>query len=270
MKAELDLLIQENNLNRPLHRLGSGNFGRVFEAIYDNQRVVYKIMKHAVPSSLFHNEVNILKKLNHPCIPKYYKHCEYDNIQLIIMEKSPGMELYDMLNIYDIPYHKKVVLGYNILDTLVYLHNNCILYLDLKPDNIMVDPRTGNHQIIDFGLSVCLPDPNTLIKGKCGTKCFAAPEVIRDEQYGLSADIYSYGMLLFVLFTEKNPCKPSLRSSYLKRYTSPNMYRFIMKCLNEIPRNRYSAHKNMTVYPINDNVFETRNSCCFPFFFCFL
>jgi serine/threonine protein kinase len=135
----------------------------------------------------------------------------------------------------------------------------------------MVDPETGNHQIIDFGLSVCLPTPNTLIRGKCGTECFAAPEIVRDRQYGLSADIYSYGMLLFVLFTEKNPCKPSIRSSYLKRYTSPKMYRFIMKCLDEIPKNRSSAYKNLTVYPIHDtqpHVFDADKNCCFSFFFC--
>ena len=269
MKQELDLLIQKYNLNKPLHRLGSGNFGRVFEAVYNNDRVVYKIMKHAVHSSIFDNEVSILKNLHHPCIPKYYRHFKYDNIQLIIMEKSPGIELYNMIQMYDIPYHKKVMLGYNILDTLVYLHNNCILYLDLKPDNIMVHPETGNHQIIDFGLSVCLPTPNTLIKGKCGTKCFAAPEIIRDEQYGLSADIYSYGMLLFVLFTEKNPCKPSVRSAYLKRYTSSKMFRFIMKCLHEIPKHRSSAYKNLINYPIHEKepfIFE-QNFCCFPFFF---
>lgn len=82
------------------------------------------------------------------------------------------------------------------------MHSYCIIYRDLKAENIMVD-KFDNIKIIDFGLSVysCERDQTSL----AGTLEYVAPEVARREKYGREVDYYSLGVLLYLLQTKRLP-----------------------------------------------------------------
>jgi serine/threonine protein kinase len=85
--------ISETNLENPKLRLGSGQFGRVFESTYKGKQVVYKIMKHAIDPFFFYTEIKILNMLHHKSIPKLIGYVDTPSKLIIIMEKAHGITL---------------------------------------------------------------------------------------------------------------------------------------------------------------------------------
>lgn len=92
-----------------LNNLGSGTFGRVFESTLNGQTVVYKIMKHAIHSSIFFNEIDIMKRLSHRNILQLIGSsvCEANKFMCIIMEKATGIDLFNYIHYYDVPDMRK-------------------------------------------------------------------------------------------------------------------------------------------------------------------
>lgn len=94
--------------------------------------------------------------------------------------------------------------GRQIASALDYCHRNSIVHRDLKIENILIS-KTGDIKIIDFGLSN-LFSPRALLKTFCGSLYFAAPELLQARQYtGPEVDIWSFGIVLYVLVCGKVP-----------------------------------------------------------------
>ncbi|KAI9991866.1 hypothetical protein PInf_017242 [Phytophthora infestans] len=80
---------------------------------------------------------------------------------------------------------------------LAYLHRRCVLHRDIKPENILIH---GNMvKIADFGLAKQLESSSTMLKRSCGTLEYAAPELLCGQPYGLKSDVFSLGIVLYVL-----------------------------------------------------------------------
>ncbi|KAF2189554.1 serine/threonine protein kinase-like protein Kin1 [Zopfia rhizophila CBS 207.26] len=91
-----------------------------------------------------------------------------------------------------------------IASALDYCHRNSIVHRDLKIENILIS-KTGDIKIIDFGLSN-LFSPRSHLKTFCGSLYFAAPELLQAKQYtGPEVDIWSFGIVLYVLVCGKVP-----------------------------------------------------------------
>jgi calcium-dependent protein kinase len=151
---------------------------------------------------LLFDEINILTKLDHLNIVKYYEaYSDFKNIYLI-MEYCSGGELFDKIV-------KEEKNGFNeseaciIMNKLFRAVNHChasgVVHRDIKPENIMVG-SDGELKIIDFGLSKLLSHSHTLLNSVVGTPFYMAPEVI-DGNYGSSCDIWSLGVLMYVLLS---------------------------------------------------------------------
>jgi 5'-AMP-activated protein kinase catalytic alpha subunit len=85
-----------------------------------------------------------------------------------------------------------------ILSGIEYLHKLGICHRDLKPENLLMDDY-NNIKIVDFGLSNMYKD-GELLKTACGSPCYAPPEMVAGKKYiGLSADIWSCGVILFAM-----------------------------------------------------------------------
>lgn len=196
------------------NKLGSGKFGRVFEGNVKDQEVVYKILKYSIHSDIFENEINIMKHLAHPNIPKLVGYCQKNSFYCIIIERCQGIDLLNYIEFYDISQSKKKYISTQLLDIVEYLHSVFILHQDIKPENIIIDMNTTNIKLIDFGISTFLV-PQNKIKGIAGSMGYMAPEIIKNEFYSYPSDIYSYGMTLFVLWSESTPKKHSYILSYL-------------------------------------------------------
>lgn len=94
--------------------------------------------------------------------------------------------------------------GRQIASALDYCHRNSIVHRDLKIENILIS-KTGDIKIIDFGLSN-LFSPRSSLKTFCGSLYFAAPELLQARQYtGPEVDIWSFGIVLYVLVCGKVP-----------------------------------------------------------------
>ncbi len=82
---------------------------------------------------------------------------------------------------------------------LAYLHDNKIVYRDIKPENIILD-SDGHIKIIDFGLAKDNVDSNNPTTTVCGTNEYIPPEVIKGEAYSFNFDWWGFGVLLYEMF----------------------------------------------------------------------
>jgi serine/threonine protein kinase len=102
-------------------------------------------------------------------------------------------------------YAAEVLLG------LEHVHNASIIYRDMKLENVLLD-HLGHCRISDLGLAVVT---KTKIKGYAGTPGYTAPEMIKNKLYGPSADIFSFGVMLYRMLCGSKPFKGTDRSTRL-------------------------------------------------------
>mmetsp|Transcript_18624 Transcript_18624/g.23117 ORF Transcript_18624/g.23117 Transcript_18624/m.23117 type:complete len:394 (-) Transcript_18624:143-1324(-) len=113
----------------------------------------------------------------------------------------------------------KLTVAYDIASALNYLHDHNIIYRDLKPDNIGFDVR-GDVKVFDFGLckelreSQRYDDGTYKLTGYTGSLRFMAPEVALCKPYNLSADVFSYGILFWMIISGAPPYKGYSVSMY--------------------------------------------------------
>lgn len=229
--------LNAHEIDKPSRRIGSGCFGRVFETTFRGKPVAIKLMKHAIDPVFFVNEVDILKNLHHENIPRLYGFLESETKLGIVMQKAIGISLLDYVLLHEMKHGDVLKIGLQIAHTLRYLHNMNIMYRDLKPDNIIIDPVSLKIMLVDFGLAQQLNTSTEKLQGVCGTPGFMAPEVLQGEAYGLASDVYSFGMTMFVVGTCSDPCNPRIMRRRL--ICVPQSFRkLIMDCLSHEPSSR--------------------------------
>lgn len=153
-------------------------------------------------------EVALLKDLSHPNVVKYYQTDLSDDLTSIdiLLEYVPGgslvtiLEKYGALDLGIIQRYSK-----QLLNGLDYLHRNNVAHRDLKSGNILINPN-GVAKLTDFGSSRKFGElDDGISKSIKGSPYWVAPEVIRKEGHGLSADIWSFGCVLIEMATGKPP-----------------------------------------------------------------
>ena len=167
-------------------------------------------------------EVSILKKLNHNNIVKFYGYSETNNQLLIKMEYIK----YGTLSRWMKDHHKisendaSLIIG-KVLSAVEYLHSMHICHRDIKPENIMISKENdlSSIKIIDFGLSA--QHFNYLTNNDyCGTFIYMAPEQIEKKLYCYSVDIWSIGILMYMLLNNgKHPFyhKDDKKEDFIKK-----------------------------------------------------
>ena len=91
----------------------------------------------------------------------------------------------------------------NFLEALAYLHENLIVHRDLKPENLLFASKSDNTdiRIADFGLATKLKTPDQKLTLRCGSPGYVSPELLRDEGYNCSSDVFSAGVIFYVMLT---------------------------------------------------------------------
>ena len=189
-------------------KIGRGKFGLVKEGIHkeSKQKVAIKIMsKKNMDKSdmeLAKVEIDILKISQHPNIIKLYDVFENEQYIYIIMEYCSGGDLltYFENHNYELPESKVCEIIHKLSMAVYYIHSYGIVHRDLKPENIlMTDSKdTADIRLLDFGLSKIIGNDE-----KCtepyGTLSFVAPEVLQGKPYDKSVDLWSIGIITFLL-----------------------------------------------------------------------
>lgn len=187
-----------------IKKLGSGGCGEVYlvkHILLNGLRAIKRINKQLDNYSELIREAHILQELTHPFIPTIYDFYEDNEFTYIVMQYMEGDSLYQ--------YRKKSIkisqtqiinFGIQICDLIQYLYSvkRPILYLDLKPHNIIVYENVL--KLIDFG-SASYKDNLDERERSMGTKGYASPELFTKSTPDEKADIYGVGTILFFLLT---------------------------------------------------------------------
>ena len=198
------------NLYKPIKLIGQGHFGLVLSVthIETNKKIAVKIIKKKkISDDYYLLETKLLKKLNHERIIKLYDVVNTKKYLFIFTELCEGGSLKDFIiskynsnNNYFMKDSECAIIIRNIIQGVEYLANNGIIHRDLKPENIMFRKENDINSLVlcDFGLAGEIFG-NTFIENKCGTLIFMAPEVIMNRPYDSLVDIWSVGIIMYIL-----------------------------------------------------------------------
>lgn len=195
-----------------LEELGSGSFGKVYKAIKNDTKRVYAIkclskqflikqkqLQYAI------SECKILRSLSHPFILHMHYAFQTPKNLYMVLDFCPNGDLLSHLQ-ERLKFGESVCRFYcaEILLALEYLHSLDIVYRDLKPENILVD-RAGHILMADFGLAKENVNSMNPAMSFCGSPAYLAPELLNKQGSEKSADVYSYGAILYEMLTGLPP-----------------------------------------------------------------
>ncbi|XP_077176550.1 myosin light chain kinase, smooth muscle isoform X1 [Paroedura picta] len=192
-------------------RLGSGKFGQVFRLVEKKTGKVWagKFFKaySAKDKENIRQEISIMNCLHHPKLVQCVDAFEEKANIVMVLELVSGGELFERIIDEDFELTERECIKYmkQISEGVQYIHKQGIVHLDLKPENIMCVNKTGTKiKLIDFGLARRLESAGSL-KVLFGTPEFVAPEVINYEPIGYATDMWSIGVICYILVSGLSP-----------------------------------------------------------------
>jgi serine/threonine protein kinase len=257
--------------------IGAGGMGVVYRA-YDEKLERDLAIKVLTPGALndeaarkrFRNEARILSRLNHPCIQTIHDFDAFEGQDYLVSELVPGLSLDAHLRSGAVPEKEVVHLGFQLAQGLAAAHMAGVLHRDLKPANLRVT-IDGRLKILDFGLATLSRDAvltlsttqtmATAPSGIAGTLPYMSPEQLLGEEVDHRSDIYSAGVVLFELATQRLPFNdslvPKLTNAILHQAPpalkalapklSIEFEHIVLKCLEKDPELRYQSAKELAV-----------------------
>jgi len=200
--------------------IGSGKFSEVYLCWKRNnplKRYALKVIQNrcddqaALARTV--EEFNILQVLgSHAGIVQLVDRDDNNPTRMrFVLELCEGGELYDRVQqLQKYQETEAKILTANLLKAIQYIHEKGIMHRDLKPENILMVSKLSNTdiKISDFGLAKISKDyPRRLPRSHsiCGSDFYLAPEVIKQEEYGREIDIWSVGVITFVLMSGALP-----------------------------------------------------------------
>src|SRR5688500_69013 len=198
--------------------LGEGGMGQVWlaaraDGLYQ-RRVALKLLRPGLTDSnlriRFSRERQILARLAHPHIARLLDAgISSDGLPYLALEYVEGEPITDYCRALDIPVAQRLHMFQQVCDAVSHAHANLIVHRDLKPSNILVTPA-GEVRLLDFGIAKLLDSEVPVIEQtRTGVRAFtlhyAAPEQIRGEPVTTMTDVYSLGVVLYELLTDRKP-----------------------------------------------------------------
>lgn len=161
------------------------------------------------PNNQVANEANVLGDLIIPGVLPLTQYLQDGNLCTLVMPYAPGGDLFHFIAYYQTipePLVKRTM--FTLLNALHSLHANGIVHRDIKPENILIlDEKYDGYNVClsDFGLAKKIVH-GELINQACGTLDYAAPEIVTSTPYNEKVDIWSLGVVAFVMLTGSHPC----------------------------------------------------------------
>ena len=194
--------------------LGSGAFGEVWLVRHKNlerdfaMKIIKKRKNKSNEEKEILNEIEILKKLDHPKILKIIDFYSKVKKYYIITEYCPEGELFnEIIKVGRFDEGQTAFIINQILKAISYCHRNQIIHRDIKPENIMITKREKNGclqvKLIDFGTAKIFEKGQSENR-YVGSSYYMAPEVLK-RKYDEKCDLWSIGVILYILLTGRPP-----------------------------------------------------------------
>ncbi|ESO99750.1 hypothetical protein LOTGIDRAFT_141651 [Lottia gigantea] len=193
-----------------MEEIGRGKFGNVFKCKDKKTKKIWaaKILKcREKEKDNIRNEINVMNKLHHPKVLMLWDAFEAAKSMVLVMEYIQGGELFERVISDDFELTEGDVIHFmrQICDGLGYIHQQNVLHLDLKPENILcISSKTNQIKIIDFGLAQNFKRGES-VKVLFGTPEFIAPEVVNYDEISFATDLWSVGVICYVLLSGLSP-----------------------------------------------------------------
>ncbi|KAK9975023.1 hypothetical protein ABG768_023087 [Culter alburnus] len=240
--------------------LGRGHFGKVLLAEFKRTGKLYAIKALKKGDVVTRDEVDslmcekrIFETINvsrHPFLVNLYGCFQTPDHVCFVMEYSPGGDL--MTHIHNSIFSERQARFYSacVLLGLEFLHQNRIVYRDLKLDNLLMD-SDGFVRIADFGLCKEGMGHGDRTSTFCGTPEFLAPEVLTDSTYTRAVDWWGLGVLIYEMLVGESPFPgddeeevfDSIVNDEVRypRFLSPESVSVVQKLLQKNPEKRLGA-----------------------------
>lgn len=233
--------------------VGEGSFGKVYKGRrkYTGQTVAMKfIMKHGKSEKdiqSLRQEIEILRKLKHENIIEMLDSFETQQEFCVVTEFAQG-ELFEILeDDKSLPEEQVQAIAKQLVRALYYLHSNRIIHRDMKPQNILI----GSGSVVklcDFGFARAMSTNTVVLRSIKGTPLYMAPELVREQPYNHTVDLWSLGVILYELFVGQPPFYTNSVYALIRHIVKdpvkypddmgPNFKSFLKGLLNKVPQNR--------------------------------
>ena len=246
--------------------LGSGAFGEVWLVHHKDldrdfaMKIIKKRKNKSNEEKEILNEIEILKKLDHPKILKIIDFYSKVKKYYIITEYCPEGELFnEIIKVGRFDEGQTAFIINQILKAISYCHRNQIIHRDIKPENIMITKREKNGclqvKLIDFGTAKIF-ERGVAENRYVGSSYYMAPEVLK-RKYDEKCDLWSIGVIFYILLTGRPPFDGNDDEEILKNvekgvydktsYPFPSLSNLAKDLINKLlqyePKKRISAEE---------------------------
>ncbi len=247
--------------------LGRGGMGIVYRAT-DRQLdevVALKVLRSvtlvgdAILLERFKQEIKLARRITHRNVLRTHDFGEADGVPYISMEYLEGVTLKELVARKGaLPAGVALRIAKQICQGLEAAHQQGVVHRDVKPQNMLILPESGEVKIMDFGIAristVDGASGLTTAGTVLGTPDYMPPEQAQGRTVDFRSDLYSLGVVLFEMFTGRLPFpgdtalgvimshlqKPAPRPRHLNPALSPEIEALVLRCLEKDPANRYA------------------------------
>jgi serine/threonine protein kinase len=211
---------------RVVELVGEGGMGAVYRAVRADglyeRPVAVKVIRSALSTEFFlrrfENERRILARLDHPNIARLLDAgASEDNVPYVVMEFVDGVPIDEYCRDEQLSVRERLQLFRAVCAAVQYAHQSLIVHRDLKPANILVT-ADGEPKLLDFGIAKLRYSQQDADGGQPMTQLpmmtpeFASPEQVRGEAVTTASDVYSLGVVLYLLLTGQRPYRAASHS----------------------------------------------------------
>ncbi|CAK0809464.1 unnamed protein product [Prorocentrum cordatum] len=177
-------------------------------------------------------EAELFLCMDHPNVVRLYDVYEsYDSLHLV-MEQLDGGELFHRVKAQEAVSEREAAeVAWQVLLALNYIHSHGIVHGDVKLENILYDSKESKHlKLIDFGFSRRWdPSQRGVSGGACGTRSYVAPEVVLGRPCTSQSDMWSLGVVIFMLLARYRPFSNAAETVEGKFKVVPGRWKHVSK-----------------------------------------
>ncbi|KAL3672361.1 hypothetical protein V7S43_003046 [Phytophthora oleae] len=236
--------------------LGEGSYSTVKQVTHRKKggfyacKIVDKLSLSDVDRAALSHEVRVLSSVSHVNIMRLFEVIEDDAKCYLVTELAEGGDLFDrIVKQGKFPEREAQKVTAALVEALHYCHTNSVIHRDVKPENVLLSG--DDVKLCDFGFARQLNHPEEQASDSCGTPGYAAPEILDGRSYGLEVDVFSLGVVTYIMLCGYPPFPMKLAQlrthRFNVRYPSkdwaaihPDVKTLISKMLHVDPKERPS------------------------------